>query len=181
MRSTGDLSHVTLRLPALATILLLAACSGGDPQLMNFAASQTGPDEFLVTPAKPLVIPPNKDLVAPTPGGVNLAAPTPQQDAVLALGGTVQALDQQGIPASDQGLVSYASRLGVAPNIRTSLAEDDLRFRKANTGLLLERITNANVYYRAYAQFSLNQEEELERLRRAGLPTPSAPPIVLAE
>lgn len=169
---------MTLRLPAFAVFLLLAACGGSDPQLMNFAASQTGPDEFLVAPSKPLETPPQPGvLVPPIPGGVNRADPTPEQDAIVALGGTVRALDQQGIPSSDSGLIAYSRRLGSTPGIRQSLAEEDLEFRRNNRGLLLERLSNSNVYFDSYERFELDQEAELERLRRAGLPTPTVPLI----
>ena len=73
----------------------------------------------------------------------------------------------------DTGLLTYATRYGVAPDIRATLAVDDLEFRRANDGLLLERAFNVNVYYRSYASQSLDRYRELERFRAAGVPTPA--------
>ncbi|MGB3553855.1 MAG: DUF3035 domain-containing protein, partial [Jannaschia sp.] len=78
--------------------------------------------------------------------------------------------------AADRGLVAAVSRYGVQGNIRGQLATEDLAFRRANDGRLLERLFNLNVYYRAYEPQSLDQHRELERLRRAGVRTVAAPP-----
>jgi hypothetical protein len=51
-----------------------------------------------------------------------------------------------------------------------------LDFRSRNTGLFLERLFNTNVYFSAYREMSLDRYAELERLRRAGVRTPAAPP-----
>ncbi len=160
---------------ALIAALLLTGCGVDDPSLMNFRASRTGPDEFLVAPVKPLVPPPNPaELPPPTRGATNLADPTPEADAIVALGGRPQAAT--GVPAGDGGLVRYAGRLGTDPAIRQTTAAEDLEFRRRNPGRLLERLTNANVYYRSYGRQSLDQQSEIDRFRRAGVPTPAAPP-----
>lgn len=160
-----------------AALLMLAACGGGKdvPNLMNVRSETNGPDEFSILPPKPLELP--EDLAAlpePTPGGENLTDPRPFDDAILALGGKPQATG--GVPAGDGALYSYATRKGVTAGIRQTLAAEDLEFRQKNDGRLLERIFNVNVYFKAYRKQSLDQYAELERWRRAGARTPSAPP-----
>jgi hypothetical protein len=158
---------------ALAAALALSACSGdGDPQLMNLRSSSDGPDEFLIVPNKPLVMP--EDMAAlptPTPGGRNLAGATPREDMIAALGGNAAAAR-----GGSGGLLSYATRFGVDGNIRAELAAADLDYRRRNDGRLLERVFNVSVYYEAYLPLSLDQYAELERFRRAGIRTPNAPP-----
>jgi hypothetical protein len=78
-------------------------------------------------------------------------------------------------------VISYASRFGVAQDIRGTLAAEDLEYRRRNDGRLLERVFNVNVYYRAYRPLALDRYAELERLRRAGVRTPAAPPQELYE
>lgn len=162
---------------ATAAMLTLAACGKGDkaPSLMNVRSTSQGPDEFSILPPKPLTLP--TDLAAlpePTPGGPNLTDPTPEADAIAALGGTLRPAG--GVPASDGGLTSYAARYGIASDIRQTLASEDLEWRQDNNGRLLERLLNVNVYYKAYADMSLDQQAELWRWRKAGVRTPSAPP-----
>ena len=179
---TGGPAEVTPRLSVLAAFaaLSLSACGSSEPNLMTYAGSREGPDEFLVVPAKPLETPPKPgELPPPAPGGTNRADPTPEADAVAALGGKPQALNQTGYTQSDATLVAYADRYGVDPAIRAKLAEEDLKIRQRNDGLILERMFNVNLYYQAYANQSLNQQQELERFRNAGIPTSSAPPVQL--
>jgi hypothetical protein len=165
--------HATSVCLALAAALVLSACaSDREPQLMNLRNPSDGPDEFLVVPAKPLVMP--EDMAAlptPTPGGRNLADATPREDMIAALGGNA-AVARGG----SGGLVAYAARFGTAPNIRAELAVADLEYRRQNNGRLLERWFSIPVYFDAYAPLSLDQTAELDRFRRAGVRTPSAPP-----
>ncbi len=158
----------------------LSACSINDeePILMNVRSTTSGPDEFAILPAKPLVIPEDlAALPAPTPGGSNRTDPTPQADAIAALGGRPERLTPSGqIPGSDAGLVGYTTRYGRASGIRQTLAEEDLAFRQSNNGRLLEQWFNVNTYFDAYEDVSLDQEAELLRLRRAGVRNVSAPP-----
>jgi len=161
----------------IVVCLFLSACGSGDrtPQLMNLRSSTAGPDEFSVLPSKPLELP--DDLTAlpePTPGGGNLTDPNPQADAIAALGGSVRGAG--GVPSGDAGLVNHAARAGVSADIRTTLAAEDLEFRRKNTGRVLEKLFGLNVYYRAYDTQALDQHGELARWRRAGARTPSAPP-----
>lgn len=153
----------------------LAACGGPEqPSLMNVASNTSSPDEFSVLPGKPITLP--RDLASlptPTPGGANLTDPNPRNDAIAALGGRPSQADG---PIREGDLVTYASRYGVDPSIRQTLAAEDLEFRRENDGRLLERLMNVNVYFDAYSGQSLDQHLELERFRRAGVRTVSAPP-----
>lgn len=155
---------------------LVAACSEREPDLMNFESSNVGPDEFSILPTKPLVAPENfTDLPEPTPGGANLTDPTPHADAVAALGGNPERLSS-GATAGESALIAHSSRYGVAGDIRTVLAAEDLAWRKDHNGRVLERLFNVNLYYRAYEQMELDQYAELRRLRALGIWTPTVPP-----
>jgi hypothetical protein len=159
-----------------AALIALAACGGGDPRLMNIRNTESGPDEFSILPTAPIVIPENRsDLPQPTPGGANRTDPDPLGDAIRALGGNPDRGVQQA-----GGLTAYAGRFGVSSDIRDVLAREDLAFRSQNSGRLLERVFNTNVYFRAYDSVSLDRYAELERLRRAGVRTPAAPPQDIA-
>jgi hypothetical protein len=95
---------------------------------------------------------------------------------VAALGGNPDRLERGTIFAGEQGLLAHAARYGVPADIRTTLAAEDLQWRRDNNGRLLERLFNVNVYYSSYKPMSLDQHIELERLRRMGVWTPTAPP-----
>ena len=168
-------SHGKLVL-ALVGAAALAACSGGDPKLMNIRNDT--PDEFRVLPTRPLEQPADYTaLPDPTPGGTNLADPNPKADAVAALGGNPDRVVPNGkIFAGEQGLINYASRYGVPADIRKTLAAEDLEWRKTHNGKLLERLFNVNVYIQAYKLMELDQHLELARLRGLGVWTPTAPP-----
>jgi hypothetical protein len=162
------------KLAAVGTLTVLSACGSGDPELMNIRSETNGPDEFSILPAKPLEMPETlASLPTPTPGGFSRTDPTPNEDAIIALGGRPGG---PGVPASEAALITYASRYGTAPNIRTVLAQEDLAFRRDNQGRVLERVFNVNVYLRAYEDYSLDQYAELQRFRVAGAGNPSAPP-----
>ena len=163
---------------ALAGIALLAlgACGGGKGTgLMNLRSTSDGPDEFAILPPKALALP--ADLTAlpkPTPGGANLTDQNPMNDAIVALGGKVSAAG--GVPAGDAGLVRYAGRNGGTPDIRATLAADDLARRKSKPGKLLERAFGLTTYFDAYRDMWLDTYAELQRWRDAGVYTPSVPP-----
>lgn len=161
-------------LAAVAAGILLAGCGRGDkaPQLMNIRSATQGPDEFGILPPKPLSMPTDlASLPAPTPGGANLTDPTPNADAIVALGGK-----PDGGGGGDAGLMNHVSRYGVNGGIRQTLASEDLQWRRDNNGRILERLFNVNVYYKAYRDQSLDQQAELFRWRKRGVQTPSAPP-----
>lgn len=155
--------------------LALAGCSN-DGRLMTLT-SDDGPEEFAVLPTKTLELPPDlAALPAPTPGGTNRTDPTPDADAVAALGGNPAQLGAQGIGAGDGALVAYANRGGVTPGVRQIAAEEDQQYRSRHGRRLLEVVARSNVYYRAYRPQTLDSQAELERWRRTGVQTPSAPP-----
>ncbi len=162
----------------LAASVALSACSrNSEPRLLNITSTTRGPDEFAILPNKPLQQPESfSELPPPAPGARNLVDPSPNEDAIAALGGNPAAVARGGIPAADGGLVSYASRFGVNGGIRQQLAAEDLEFRRRNNGRPLERMFNVNVYFRAYRRQALDQYAELERFRRLGVRTPAAPP-----
>ncbi|AML50762.1 DUF3035 domain-containing protein [Falsihalocynthiibacter arcticus] len=162
-----------IALASLIALLGVASCGSNDnPKLLNLAASNDGPDEFSVLPTKPLQTPPSyRDLPVPTPGGTNITDSNPSSDAIIALGGK-----PGGGSAGSAALMNYALRYGVEANIRQTLYKEDLDWRKANDGRLLERLFNINVYFKAYNTMSLDQYRELERWRAAGRKTPAAPP-----
>lgn len=160
----------------LAAAMGLGACSG-EPRLMNLEAGRTTPDEFAILPTRPLAMPPDLAVLpSPTPGGANITDPTPEADAVAALGGNPGALVNQGIGAADQALVVHAGRNGIEPNIRGTLAAADLAFREGNRRRPLEALVGASVYYRAYAGQTLDARAEHLRWQRAGAITPTSPP-----
>lgn len=154
-----------------AALIGLVACGSGDPSLMNIRNDEAGPDEFAVLPTRPLQMPDNlRSLPTPTPGATSRADPNPEADAIAALGGNAS----RGSQAGD--VISYAGRFGVSPDIRSTLASEDLAFRSRNDGRILERMFGTPVYFDAYSRQSLDQYAELERLRRSGIRTPAAPP-----
>ena len=165
------------KLAAFGVALALAGCgTPGEPDLVTLPRGADGPDEFAIVPNKPLEQPESyAALPEPTPGAANRADATPLGDAVLALGGSPGG-GAGGIPAGDAGLVSYAARGGVDPAIRSDLAAADLAVRQGARGRFLERVFSVNLYNRTYERFALDQYAELERWRRAGVRTPSAPP-----
>lgn len=64
----------------LAAIAALAGCG-------NRSAGDSGPDEFSVQTARPLIYPATNALPVPTPGGTNPADPNPRAQAIAALNG----------------------------------------------------------------------------------------------
>jgi hypothetical protein len=159
---------------ALLAVLGLSACGDGTPQLMNLRTGE-GPDEFGIVPPKPLEMPESlNDLPEPTPGGVSRTDRDPEAEAAVALGGRPGAAG--GIPAGDSALYAHAARFGTESGIRSTLAAEDVQWRRDNNGRILERLFNVNVYYKAYRDQRLDQQAELQRWRKLGLRTPSAPP-----
>ncbi|MEL6596678.1 MAG: DUF3035 domain-containing protein [Pseudomonadota bacterium] len=163
----------------ICVAMTLSACDRDRvPELLNIRSD--GPDEFAILPNKPLQAPVDYTaLPQPTPGGANLVDPTPKQDAVAALGGNPSRLQRNNASAAGDGaILAHTTRFGRAGGIRESLAAADEDYRRQNDGLLLERVFNVNIYFDAYAQQSLDAYRELERFRRLGVRTPSAPPPI---
>lgn len=158
------------------SMLALAACSDNDnPILMHAASQERGPDEFSIVPTRPLEMPPSLSaLPSPNPGGLNRVDPQPRAEIARALGGNPAVAVARG--TADGGIVNHASRFGRSESIREQLAAEDLEFRRRNQGRLLERLFAVNVYHSAYEFMWLDKYAELERWRRAGARTPSAPP-----
>jgi DUF3035 family protein len=163
-------------LVALVAMTGLAGCA--NKGLRNITADGPGPDEFMVSPVKPLSQPDNYQILpAPTPGGSNLVDTNPRADAVVALGGRASALDPNGnIPGSDGALVTASSRYGVSPDVRLSLAEQDAAFRKKKSRLSGFRLFQTDRYNKAYSREALNPFAETVRFLNAGVMTPTAPP-----
>lgn len=170
---------------ALFAALFVAGCSSNrEPQLMHLRSDSAGPDEFGILPTKPLQMPDNlSELPAPTPGGSNLTDPTPEADAVAALGGSPDRVTAtgKGVSAGDGALLARADRFGASGDIRETLAAEDYAYRKDHDGRLLEKLFSVNVYYKAYKPMALDQKTELERWRKLGLRTPAAPPSGAAQ
>lgn len=149
---------------------------------MNLRSQTRGPDEFSVLPTKALQMPDSlAELPQPTPGGTNITDPTPEADAVAALGGNPVALAQETPSAGNAGLVNYAARYGRSAGIRQTLAAEDLEWRRRNDGRILQRLFRTNVYYNAYAPMSLDQYAELEYWRARGVRNVGAPPESVAK
>lgn len=166
-----------MRLIALTLGMLTLAGCHGDPHLMNIKAGQRTPDEFAILPTKPLSMPADlAQLPTPTPGGSNITDPTPDADAVAALGGNPAQLSTQGIPATDGALVAYAGRGGVNPQIRGQLAAADVTWRSGNRRRPLEVLARTSVYQRAYRPMALDPYTETERWRLGGARTPTNAP-----
>lgn len=165
---------------AMAALLVLSACAGDrEPKLMNIRSASRSPDEFTVLPSKPLQMPEDvASLPEPTPGGANITDPTPEADAIAALGGRPEVL-AAAAGGANAGLIAHVSRFGVSADIRPVLAAEDLDYRRRNNGRLLERLAGVNRYFKAYRRMSLDKYAELERWRQAGVRTVAAPPPVI--
>ncbi|WP_372884113.1 DUF3035 domain-containing protein [Shimia sp.] len=160
----------------LGASLLLAACSN-DKGVRHLSSNGDGPDEFRILPNKPLEAPPNyTSLPAPTPGEGNRTDLDPLGDAVVALGGSRSAKHATAIPGRDSSLVNYASRQGLSPDIRASLASDDEAFRQSRGRFTNIRLVKQDRYNEVYKRYHLDQYRELYRWRGAGVATPTAPP-----
>jgi len=173
------LSRLSLRRVCVLAVLiapaLLAAC--GNRPMMNLTSSQQGPDEFGIVPGKPIVIPDDLTALPPPaiPGTGSRTDPTPNADAVAALGGSPSRLERDG-QTPDGTLVAATGRYGTDPEIRGQLGIADLQFRDRNQGRFLERVAGITTYFNAYERQSLDQTRETLRFRRAGAATPGAPP-----
>lgn len=159
----------------LAIGVAVAGCS--NKGLRDLRAPGTGPDEFMILPAKPLTQPPDYAVLpAPTPGAGNLTDQHPDADAVAALGGRPELMDSTGIPASDGALVAAASRNGVEPGVRATLAQQDADFRKRQSRMTRFRLFPVDRYSQAYRKQALSPFQQTARFRRSGLGTPTSPP-----
>jgi hypothetical protein len=162
---------------AILSALVLAACSAGERPLHDMRSSTGGPDEFSVMPVAPLELPDTFTLPTPTPGASNRTDADPKGDVIVALGGSRAAQSAGGIPTADAALVARASRNGVIPNIRETLAAEDAQFRKTRKRFsLFGGAFSRNRYFKAYSAQALDAYAELQRFRTLGIATPTAPP-----
>ncbi len=158
----------------MAGMTLLMSC--GDGRLRDMSSNRSTPEEFAIVPPKPLEIPPNfSELPTPTPGAANRTDQAPVADAVAALGGNPAALYGNTVSTADAALLASTQRFGVNGAIRGDLASEDAAFRKRKA-LFNWRLIKDDEYNRAYSGQRLNADAELDRLRRLGIRTPSAPP-----
>ncbi|MEM9248153.1 MAG: DUF3035 domain-containing protein [Pseudomonadota bacterium] len=158
----------------LVAPVVLAGCS--NRPLMNLSRGLEGPDEFAILPRKPIEVPEDLTQLPPPsiPGTGSRTDPTPNADAVAALGGNPARLEEDG-QTPDGALLATTGRYGTDPEIRGELGLADLQFRDRNQGRLLERLFGVTTYYNAYARESLDQNAETRRYRGAGARTPGAP------
>jgi len=160
-------------------ILGLAACGnrGEDFALTRVKNTGNGPDEFSILPGKPLETPENLSaLPAPTPGGANRTDKSPRADGIAALGGNPGALVASGVSAADGALLSHATRYGVTPGIRQTLRAEDEAVRRRHGRVNILNIGTNSDYNSAYRREWLDSYGEYDRLRRAGISVPAAPP-----
>tara|TARA_R110002049_G_scaffold44333_5_gene129967 strand:- start:19711 stop:20223 length:513 start_codon:yes stop_codon:yes gene_type:complete len=164
-----------MRLTAVFCLITLALSACSNQGLRDLRSNAAGPDEFMIQPVKPLEAPTDfSALPTPTPGQANLADRSAVAEGAAAFGGR---LDTGGaVPASDGALVQHAGRMGVAPNIRGTLAETDAQFRKRKARFTQFRIVPVDRYDQAYKRQALDANSEAARWRRAGARTPSSPP-----
>lgn len=156
--------------------LALSAC-GNDEGIRRLSSSGDGPDEFKILPTKPLEAPSSYTaLPTPTPGAGSRTDLDPIGDAVVALGGSRNAVRSTSIPSGDAGLVNYSSRKGRTQTIRTELAAEDAEFRKGRGRFTGIRIVKTDVYNEVYKRYHLDAYQEQERWRQGGAATPAAPP-----
>lgn len=163
-----------------ASVLALGACGLADrePDLRDLRTFRAEPEEFSITPRKPLAQPETLSaLPLPTPGGANRTDQTPLQDAVAALGGNPARMTATtgSAPAADGALINGASRFGRDAAIRDRLAAEDLEFRQRKS-LFTWSIVPSDDYKRAYEAQTLDPYRWLAIFRRADRSTPTAPP-----
>ena len=159
---------------AALVIVALAACE--NKGLRELRGTGDGPDEFIVSPVKPLKEPVSYSaLPAPTPGQSNIADPTPLQNATIAAGGRVTS-PTGPVPGIDGAVVRHASRFGVTQGIRTQLSDEDEVFRKRKARFTQFRLAKVDRYNEAYKREALDPYRIARQYRRAGVPTPTAPP-----
>lgn len=162
----------------VAVVAGLSACSDRDITLHELRLNDDGPEEFSIVPAKPLETPENTtELPIPTPGGKNRTDLTPEADAVAALGGDSTRVEPRsgGVSRGDGALVNHASRYGRQGDIRQTLADEDLEFRKRQS-LFTWSIQRKDEYYDAYRRMAIDPYYILRLFRKAGVRTPSASP-----
>ncbi|MEM9580327.1 MAG: DUF3035 domain-containing protein [Pseudomonadota bacterium] len=167
--------------PASSVILILVSALGltacSNTGLRDLRDTAAGPEEFSIVPTRELQTPDNYAILPPpAPGQANLVDPTPESDAVAALGGNPARINTSGVPRSDSALVASASRYGVASNIRATTSAEDADFRKRRGRFTNIRLFKTDRYAQVYKSQTLDSRRTLDTYRRAGRKTPTAPP-----
>ncbi len=161
---------------ALAFLLGVSACAQ-QSGLHDVRDPSAGPEEFSVLPTKPLETPTDlATLPVPTPGAVSRADVNPQADVIAALGGNPARLAETAIPQSDAALVANVSRYGVPADVRATAAQEDEAFRNRFGRFTGLRLFKVDSYQQVYQSQRLDPNSALTTYRRAGVPTPTAPP-----
>lgn len=155
--------------------LVLGACA--NTGLRDLRSDSGGPDEFQIQTVKPLEQPQDVTVLPPpTPGGSNLVDHKPFDDVSIALGGRAPSSPDAPVPGVDGAMVTHASRFGVSPDIRQSLAAEDAKFRKQRGRFTNIRIVRTDMYNKVYERYALDPVRVSQSFRRAGIQTPSSPP-----
>lgn len=158
----------------IVAMICVGACT--DQGLQQIRPTGDGPDEFLVEPKAELSAPESyTELPPPTPGQSNRTDLDHTADMVTELGGRPSNPDAP-VPASDGALVTAASRYGVSPDIRASLAAEDAEFRRRQSRFTQIRLFPENLYNSVYRNQALDARETADAWRQSGARTPSYPP-----
>jgi hypothetical protein len=111
-----------------ATILSLAACGAGTKERLGLG--RNSPDEFTVLERAPLTVPPNFNLVPPTPGAARPQEQTPKQTAqnlvlrAVSSAPTAAAAAKPGVTSGQNALLQQAGAPQADANIRAKLATE---------------------------------------------------------
>ena len=161
-------------LSALALLLALGAC--GTATLKRVSKPGLGPDEYLITPGRPLQAPADVSaLPTPAGGAPNVATRNPVSDAIVALGGNPNARPARAQPA-EAALGAHLRRHGVDPQIRARIAAEDADLRGGFNSARVVKLGGIDAYTYAYRGQWLDSRAEADRLRRAGVSVPAVPP-----
>ncbi|NBX65590.1 MAG: DUF3035 domain-containing protein [Proteobacteria bacterium] len=113
-------NHAPLNIVALATVLLLAACGGGEDVKEKLGLKAAPPDEFAVVTRAPLAVPPDYTLRPPRPGEGRPNELSVREQAKQ----TVFGVASKPAPEQTVGQKGFLSKLGASnadPNIRSSI------------------------------------------------------------
>lgn len=155
--------------------VLLAGCANEEPPvtLQEASLKNGAPDEFLVLPQRPLVLPEDLEaLPEPDPAAGTLVEIDPFVEARRAAGGNGGGT---GATAADGAILAAARTVGRNPNIRQELAEEtDAKLRRGR-GLLgfFDRFRLAPRKQTVFNDQKLDAIGELKKRQAQGVKTPS--------
>ena len=172
----------------LGAALALGACSAvGDP-IEAIGGRAPAPDEFMVLPRKPLVVPPTlaagPDLPAPDPGRPSPLEPDPEAAAVAALTGdaTTARTAAGEVSAGEASLLTAARASSASPEIRVQLEEERIAAAEAEADAPYEPPTLGEMFFGSSddeeapdPEIVLDPIAESQRLQREGVATPNDP------